>query len=104
MFHRLNDKGDNWLTEIPGCPEKRIFQCKSHLHRVTIRVAPILSTGTCDRHIRRTAVDTLRLLEIGYKQFSSTSTEYDDPSVSVTGIFLLSQEHAQRDQIYENKL
>jgi hypothetical protein len=24
MFHRLNDKGDNWLTEIPGCPEKRI--------------------------------------------------------------------------------
>jgi hypothetical protein len=24
MFHRLNDKGDNSLTEIPGCPEKRI--------------------------------------------------------------------------------
>ena len=23
MFHRLNDKGDNSLTEIPGCPEKR---------------------------------------------------------------------------------
>jgi hypothetical protein len=24
MFHRLNDKGDNSLTEIPGCPEKRV--------------------------------------------------------------------------------
>jgi hypothetical protein len=24
MFHRLNDKGDNSLTEIPGCREKRI--------------------------------------------------------------------------------
>jgi hypothetical protein len=24
MFHRLNDKGDNSLTEIPGCPEKRM--------------------------------------------------------------------------------
>ena len=24
MFHRLNDKGDNTLTEIPGCPEKRM--------------------------------------------------------------------------------
>jgi hypothetical protein len=24
MFHLLNDKGDNSLTEIPGCPEKRI--------------------------------------------------------------------------------
>ena len=24
MFHRLNDKGDNLLTEIPGCPEKRM--------------------------------------------------------------------------------
>jgi hypothetical protein len=24
MFHRLNDKGDDSLTEIPGCPEKRI--------------------------------------------------------------------------------
>ena len=24
MFHRLNDKGDNSLTEILGCPEKRI--------------------------------------------------------------------------------
>ena len=24
MFHRLNDKGDNSLTEISGCPEKRI--------------------------------------------------------------------------------
>ena len=23
MFHRLNDKGDNSLTEIPGFPEKR---------------------------------------------------------------------------------
>ena len=25
MFHRLNDKGDNSLTEIPGCPKKRIM-------------------------------------------------------------------------------
>ena len=25
MFHRLSDKGDNSLTEIPGCPEKRII-------------------------------------------------------------------------------
>jgi hypothetical protein len=24
MFYHLNDKGDNSLTEIPGCPEKRI--------------------------------------------------------------------------------
>ena len=24
MFHLLNDKGDNSLTEISGCPEKRI--------------------------------------------------------------------------------
>jgi hypothetical protein len=24
MFHRLNAKGDNSLTEIPGCPEKRV--------------------------------------------------------------------------------
>ena len=29
MFHRLNDKGDNSLTEIPGCPEKRI-EVNSH--------------------------------------------------------------------------
>jgi hypothetical protein len=27
MFHRLNNKGDNSLTEIPGCPEKRICYC-----------------------------------------------------------------------------
>jgi hypothetical protein len=26
MLHRLNDKGDNLLTEIPGCPEKRIVR------------------------------------------------------------------------------
>ena len=25
MFHRLNDKGDNSLTEIPGCPEERLL-------------------------------------------------------------------------------
>ena len=25
MLHPLNDKGDNYLTEIPGCPEKRII-------------------------------------------------------------------------------
>ena len=25
MFHRLNDKGDNSLTEIPGCPENFIL-------------------------------------------------------------------------------
>ena len=24
MFHLLHNKGDNYLTEIPGCPEKRI--------------------------------------------------------------------------------
>jgi hypothetical protein len=33
MFHRLNDKGDNSLTEIPGCPEKRIY---TYVRRVTI--------------------------------------------------------------------
>jgi hypothetical protein len=31
MFHRLNDKGDNSLTEIPGCPEKRI---KGEMNRI----------------------------------------------------------------------
>ena len=29
MFHRLNDKGDNSLTEITGCPEKRIGSVSS---------------------------------------------------------------------------
>ena len=24
MFHLLHDKGDNYLTKIPGCPEKKI--------------------------------------------------------------------------------
>ena len=32
MFHRLNDKGDNSLTEIPGCPEKRIAPPFSWCH------------------------------------------------------------------------
>ena len=31
MFHRLNDKGDNLLTEIPGCPEKRIYTERLYL-------------------------------------------------------------------------
>ena len=30
MFHRLNDKVDNSLTEIPGCPEKRIVKLKQY--------------------------------------------------------------------------
>ena len=30
MLHRLNDKVDNSLTEIPGCPEKRIVKLKQY--------------------------------------------------------------------------
>ena len=37
MFHRLNDKGDNSLTEIPGCPEKRICHTQWWHHKFLLQ-------------------------------------------------------------------
>jgi hypothetical protein len=36
MFHRLNDKGDNSLTEIPGCPEKRITEFQNINNAISV--------------------------------------------------------------------
>jgi hypothetical protein len=53
MFHRLNDKGDNSLTEIPGYPGKRILatllitvpSTYNRLHKLAIVGSRNITTG-----------------------------------------------------------